>query len=892
MPKLTTNLGTFDLSNDFFTKSRIANLTITDEQNYSLEFTADSYSTYNRIIDSINLSVDELFEYMDKGKAFFTEYDITRKMFEKLDKYVNSLYYYHNTWKNLFILNDYNAMLFKHRMLPFISSESKEWKKINVDVVKSDYPTEIANADLKTQIDPKIDNDFREEHAISLKENNFNKWPILPVSYYPNLDRYFAQIAKLEQFGMKNLVIKMCCLLLLSPKDCHIVGMRKFWNILNKYMEQREIYQIVEYCSNYAMYILRQEETIMFSKVEQKYRVLYDLDDASSICTFNKTHIERSPFVLQLPISARISECIPFYLVGDRKINDYDTFKRRFKIATGGAFEGFDLASIGAAITGSILIPCVHTSPLEKVFANERWSRKRATINLEYEYMIDNPAEEDIGFINYLEYYYASYVSLSDDDYRDQVLQESHCEFDDKPIEPSQSLFNRFARNIQDKEFKRKLFDEMVERKIANNSWLNDDENIISREIEKGNKELIIESDEENQQELQDINQDIEREPNQDIEQEPDQEELQEPNQEELQEDNPLNENKTPNDNAETDENLIPEEVENTAMFGRILSESQRRFVGLLRKKRNRNRLSNSQKREKQRKARLAKKEKQRKAKEKAELLAREKQNKVEDKSVAKIEYNQLADIDISITTADQAEFNQRVKLLYQVIVKNCSHRGAIYIKQIKTIANIKYKIYGPGLPRPIDIFRIPYDPAKMVKKFHVHPVKMYYDGKITMFRSCIASLLSGVGESYKWFSCNKNPADVLLKYAQRGLSIILNKKERLAISQYIESNPRWSEMIKHMGIKSSKIYFATDYHNVFFRSGAFGTGIRMGLRPFGKTANHLHMTNLVTSYSVSYTEFGDLKIRNNNEWFVPDTNLIQSCLNYIDATYNAEEAL
>ena len=81
--------------------------------------------------------------------------------------------------------------------------------------------------------------------------------------------------------------------------------------------------------------------------------------------------------------------------------------------------------------------------------------------------------------------------------------------------------------------------------------------------------------------------------------------------------------------------------------------------------------------------------------------------------------------IDISIITRSHDKFKENALALYEAIKANCIHRGPVHIKEIKTIASIKYKIYGAGLCRPMDIFRIPYDPVKMVKKFQDALVKI-----------------------------------------------------------------------------------------------------------------------------------------------------------------------
>jgi hypothetical protein len=88
-----------------------------------------------------------------------------------------------------------------------------------------------------------------------------------------------------------------------------------------------------------------------------------------------------------------------------------------------------------------------------------------------------------------------------------------------------------------------------------------------------------------------------------------------------------------------------------------------------------------------------------------------------------------LSDIDISITTDNYETFDKLAQILAKQIQINCESIGNVWIKKIYTAATFKYKIYGPGLIRPIDLFRVPYSPAKMVKKFHCPIVRSWYDG-------------------------------------------------------------------------------------------------------------------------------------------------------------------
>jgi len=686
--------------------------------NIVVKFEPDQFDTFNHLLDNAKCDIEELTEALDKAHRYFIDYEISGKTQTTIETYIQTLGRYEKVWRGLCSKPDYNLCLYQTRTLPFFNVECKDWVKANIDAIKSDYPTTLTK-DNKAQ-----DNtDYEAELNISVKNNNYNEWDILPIDKYPKMDVLVRRIKIFYNIGLADHALKMFLRLLLSPRECHIIKEPELWQLFQPCMESKNIEEIVRYCCYYAMYILRQEETRMFSQVVNKYRVLYTLEQAANTPNFYSAHVERNPHILQLPDDTLLANTMPFYLKCERFINTKEEFTRRFNLATGGAFKGVDLRSLGAAVTGSILIPCVQRIPaLEAGFADVDWNRERNGIKVPYPYMVDTPTtEEDYTFLNFLAYYYPDYSSLPDDEYKKQVLK---CD----------------GEATRD-EFKY-------------------ESDAISTES-------------------------------------PDTIELA---------------NIGPKDNVRVD---VDADVENRSI-----------------------------------------------------------------KPV--VEYNQLADIDVSITTRDHELFKENVFKLYEQIRANCRHRGPIYIKEVKTLASIKYKVYGPGLPRPMDIFRIPYDPSKMVKKFHVHAVRMYYDNDVTLFRSCVACLLSGVGESYKFFSCNKNCADVLLKYAQRGFSIILNAKERNALSNYVSQDERWGALLKSLGISAKKIYCTVTANHPFFRPGIYGKGIRMGLRSFERDVNSQYKNNIVVSHSNDIFPFGQLKIKDNRKMYPPNPDLINACLSYV----------
>ena len=477
-----------------------------------------------------------------------------------------------------------------------------------------------------------------------------------------------------------------------------------------------------------------------------------------------KMHVELDPYIQQLTGVNYLAQSIPYYLRCKRYFHPINVFERRFTLATGGALANIPLHKFNAAVSGSILIPCMIYCDLEMDFKNLRFDTKRLISNQIpfndnlYKFC-DKEMPDENDFMSYLEYYYPSYHSLLDNDYIDQVL--------------TQSVDVEKTDNVSDK---------------------------------KEEKEY-------------------------------------------------------------------------------------------------------------------------------------------------KLTYNVLSDIDISITADNYETFNELAQILAKQIQLNCKHIGEVWIKKIYTAATFKYKIYGPGLIRPIDLFRIPYGPDKMVKKFHCPIVRSWYDGKnetlekskkliynhnqvITEYwkkkisivsddsydisyedistervdlpelksfedikqknkkfkslyyigsniiRSCLTAALSGVNDSYKWFFSSTPAVEVILKYAQRGFTTIINEKEKIAMIEYMKISPRWATFLSDdndiMGIMTR--------NHIFFSPCVSDGGIRYKLKKFKKSTiqlynrkNYVGLPNTETNFEV------DLNIKTNVNVHMPDLNKINLFVNYIE---------
>jgi hypothetical protein len=642
-------------------------------------------SLFDKVLKTLDLSFNDLLSVLLKAKEYYKDtFCLSAIHLSLLNKFVDEVDICPSVWRVLSVKEDYGLKCFKIRMFPYLEVESKEWQQSIFDSKKqksvmlaNNYFEVVSENQRKAKKDekPEVEEDDAKAVDLSAKKDfsfntNLSAWSILDVSAYTDFTPIVDNIIKIQKLECEEVLFAYISKLVVSPLTCEIIKKKEVWDFLTPLLKDKDFYDRIMYILYYANWTLYHEELLMKAKVLNNYRVLFTLSEASRMPSATYTHLHQNPYLVPVYDITTVHTRIPFYLEGKRSIVDEATFKMRFKIATGGCFEGIDFKKYNASITGSILVPCVHVSPLEAVPLKEKptLDRKGVAPNI---YLIDKfENEEERKFWLYLEKYYPSYASLVDEDYQ-ELFKEPVISTDDPIV--------KFSKDAETETM----------QSVTNNIT-------------------------------------------------------------------------------------------------------------------------------------------------------------VEDKSTVKVGFNLLADIDMSITCKFE-EFKERALEIYYKIKENCQHRGAVYITEIRTLNSLKYKIYGPGICRPIDMFRISHTPAQMVKMFHLHCVRMYYDGELTLFRSCVASLLSGVNESYRWFSCNKIPLDVVLKYAQRGLSIVLNHNEKVAAIKYLEEDTRWGEYFRKINIDNDIFGCVNSNHQFYHVEEPYCA--RIGLR------NVVECDNVETNTYISSTQ-------------------------------------
>lgn len=742
-------------------------------------------SIFNKILDNTpsTFNFNMLMDALMVGVAYFDNMDMTVKMKNRIVTWVKSLGKYSYTWTELLDKPDYGLELFSKRFWPYLSVESKEWKDIAAATLRGeDYPnqSDVAITDPTSERN-ELSRDYKVEYGISQKYNNFLGYSILEPNKYPNMSKIINKLKVFNKLGMKLIMFEAILRLLITPSACHIIKEPELYKLVNPLFNENKHYKdMFVHFMYYALFILNHEDTVMFSQIRRSYRVIFTHSEALAMPHTNAYHIEMDPYIQQLTGDTYLVQSLPYYLRCNRHIQPVDVFERRYYLATGGALANIPLSKYNAAVSGSILIPCITYSELEDDFKRVRFNTNRTIKNQVkfndnlYTPVGDNKLTDDEkDFMSFLEYLYPSYHSLTDAEYIKQVLTQSEA---------------------------------------------------ISR------PKVVVEEDDE-------------------------------------------------------------------------------------------------------------KAEKEVKAK-----------------------YNLLSDIDISISVDNYDTFEEIALIIGNQIQENCRHIGDVWIQKVITASSFKYKIYGPGLIRPIDLFRVPYGPDKMVKKFHCPIVRSWYDGangvvednfrhinkinkywksksdgsvdnayimeateevdtindnasnvsdssydiftdpvpetvaevKVTdqyyigvnMIDSSIFTSLSGVNNNYKWFFNSKPCVEVILKYAQRGYTTISTKTELVALLEYMKNSPRWKDFVGEdidMGGIVSK-------EHIFFNPCHVNAGIRFKLRQFKKSHITTYSKKLYVGMVKGKTEYDvDLTIKDNTKVYMPDTNKINSFVEYMEQIHEDE---
>jgi hypothetical protein len=117
-------------------------------------------------------------------------------------------------------------------------------------------------------------------------------------------------------------------------------------------------------------------------------------------------------------------------------------------------------------------------------------------------------------------------------------------------------------------------------------------------------------------------------------------------------------------------------------------------------------------------------------------------------------------------------------------------------MKKIQKIKSYLWEISGP--PRTVQIYR---SNLKQILTHHLAMVRgfIFGNGQERMMycsASCLVSLHTRESPNYYYFAGIKSPAEIILKYQQRGYAVKLPRNIRQLIQLYAENEPRWQNKI------------------------------------------------------------------------------------------------
>jgi hypothetical protein len=158
-----------------------------------------------------------------------------------------------------------------------------------------------------------------------------------------------------------------------------------------------------------------------------------------------------------------------------------------------------------------------------------------------------------------------------------------------------------------------------------------------------------------------------------------------------------------------------------------------------------------------------------------------------------KMGYIDGADLDLAVLSETEEEFDTIAKRHFRAIRKLFLESE---MKKIQKIKSYLWEISGP--PRTVQIYR---SNLKQILTHHLAMVRgfIFGNGQERMMycsASCLVSLHTRESPNYYYFAGIKSPAEIILKYQQRGYAVKLPRNIRQLIQLYAENEPRWQNKI------------------------------------------------------------------------------------------------
>jgi hypothetical protein len=191
----------------------------------------------------------------------------------------------------------------------------------------------------------------------------------ITVSPYTPHDtvRIFDSIMALDK---PHLAVEFACRLFVSRPYFHIaIKNPEFMERIAVFMKTNvRVHTVIRYAMRYGIYMLLKEERLVGQHIQSNNRSVFTEDEFRALPVFN-VDVDDSPYFAEVHDTNKpLQQTLHMYLPGTRTFTDKTEFRKRYSYVGGGMFDGIDLSEYSAYVTGSSLVPCIVTNPLEKKF--------------------------------------------------------------------------------------------------------------------------------------------------------------------------------------------------------------------------------------------------------------------------------------------------------------------------------------------------------------------------------------------------------------------------------------------------------------------------------------------------------------------------------------------
>lgn len=306
----------------------------------------------SKLIDELPLI--KLLPLMDK--LSISKHAIKNKLRQFIDLIGKNIY----IWNQLASKKEFSLYSFRKRSWPVSHKSNKEWQDDakNIGLVERIYPG-IHQIELKRKIN-------KDKYIGEIKQTtNYGLFRYYKISKDTLYEDLFINIPD------EKMAVEYVLRCMISKKYFHHILTKKVFSKLNNILTNNlRLNKIVKYSMKYMFYMLLKIERMNGKNIDKDSPCVIDEDVFREFPIF-EGELDASPYFAEIYNDKRygnLREHLIMYLGGKRKFTDRKTFLSRLDIVSDGLLTNIDLEKHNAFVTGSSLVPCLVTNPLEKNF--------------------------------------------------------------------------------------------------------------------------------------------------------------------------------------------------------------------------------------------------------------------------------------------------------------------------------------------------------------------------------------------------------------------------------------------------------------------------------------------------------------------------------------------